>query len=335
MDITISFETSITINDFSLYNKFDENDLYENILTLYALDAFIGALLLGDKVIALTNIENPLIYSHPELPISVLFPQRLDDEIYNIQLTVKDLLKNNYEFIDFYKNYTSTRKYTNTQSIQYIDNTALISTGDALRATHNKTSFFANQLESPICLLLQIYCDTKFSNSPNFIKECLTKAWNENIHIANQLTGITYFTANIPFFLNSILQECKAPEDIWKIALEFRDSKNIKSFRNWLNDLDGETNIKHLLKELNNLKSVTNDVFKENSFFDSFAFGVPLSISLPPITSFKELLIKNKPHFRFYRRLLRDAIKSASFEKEIQRVFKINKERSIEIIKKL
>ena len=345
MKISISHETSLYIDDFA--KDYSINDsLHNNVLTLYSLDAFIGALLFGDEIIAFTNIragfeDKPLIENHPEIPVTVVYPSRCEDELYKVQLAIAEEIKKEPEFISFYKKIVQESNalfirdndpppYTD----EYIDNTALITSGDIFRAINNNASFFANQIESPIVLIHQLQVERAFKNSPNFIRETIRKAWNENIHKATQVCA-TYFTANIPFFLNFILRECKTIEEIWKITMEYRNSNNVKKFRNWLNDMNKETDFKCVLKELNNIENITRDIFEEKNIFDSFALGFPPSISLPPITEIERVITGYKRHFRFYRRLLKDALKSARFENELQRVFNINKETSLNIVHKM
>lgn len=338
MKISISFETSKAMECFDA-NFALNDDLYGNVLTLYSLDAFIGALLLGDEVIAFTNVgENePFIINHPEIPVTVVFPKKCDDKLYQVQLAIAAELKKVPEFINFYENKCQEdkeiilRHFENTD--EYINTTALITSGDIFRAINNDASFFANQIESPIVLIHQFQVENTL-NSPNFVRETIRKAWTENIHKASQVCA-TYFTANIPFFLNFILRECKTIDEIWKITMEYRNSSNLKNFRNWLNDLNVETDLKSVLKELNNIENITKDIFKQKNIFESFALGFPPSISLPSIAEIEGVITGHKRHFRFYRRLLKDALKNAKFENELQRVFKIDKTTALNLVCKM
>ena len=350
MKISISNTTSVQVYTFAL-NPLLNDSLHNNVLTLYSLDAFIGALLLGDEVLAITNVTGniagiPLIDNYPELPVRISYPEKCNDELYNKQLQIAEELKEKPEFINFYKEIV--RESNKILDDEFIDNTALVTSGDIFRAINNDTSFFANQIESPICLINQVQIENKFQNAPNIpnIKEILRKAWNENIHELNQLKGIAYFTANILFFLNSILRECKTPDDIWKISLQYRNSNNnLKKFRNWLNDMSKETDIDYFRKELSKIQYITTDIFdlnnpQKHSIFDSLGIGYPPSVSMSvsmslPITAIKGAIIKNQRHFRFYRRLLKDGLKSAEFEKELQRVFNMDRKLSIEIVNKM
>lgn len=335
MKITISHETSLYIDSFA--QDFFLDDSLDSVMTLHSLDTTIGALLLGEEVISLSNIrigsENrSLIEEHPEIPATVIPPKKLNKDIFKIQLEIAKELKNQAEFISFYKKLILEDDLLNDE---YIDNTALIASGDMLRSIDQNAAFFANQIESPVCLLHQFRVENQLKTTPNFIKETLKRAWNENIRNVNQLSGTPYFTANIPFFLNTILRECKKPEDIWSVVMEYRNKSSVKRFREWLNDIDREDDFKYLLKELNNLNFITQDIFETKSSFDSFALGLPLSVGLPPISEIKGLIIKNKRHFRFYRRLLKDAVENAQFEKELKRVFKLKDKTSSKLISKI
>lgn len=320
---------------------------------LISLDVFLNAILLSEKVYAITNIrigveDAPLIRNHPNLPVEVIPPPVVEDVSYPWEQITNVLLsdegfksivtRSNQERIDNLKEFPAYRSFNLDEEVK-LD--ARIAAGDLWRSMQLGIPFFANQLEAPICIYDQL---VQLGKIPMFRRstaqaavKMVEQVWHTRANEANKLKGFHFFTIRMPFFLLSILRECKNPEDIWTVAAQMREERAIKAFRAWAAQVDQDTNIDRFSKEIVEIQdlaiqmkgAITKDISQT-----TIELGLSPTISLP-LSSIKTLwsgMWRSDRHLRFLKRLFRNAVEVGKLENELCRVFKLQGDQAREVV---
>ena len=326
-------------------------------LKLLCLDAFIHALLLSEKVYVITPYSMDVFLNrHADLPIETIFPGTFDDPNFPRDELVGLLLsdsayssivsKENQEALDFLKSVEQAIVPDSELSKlvrggdfvkKLVETNALITVGDLWRARKLGLPFFASQLETPICIYDQLALSHSSSGMVKSVSQTgvnlVKEIWYAKAYEANKLKGFGFFTLRMPLFLLTVLRECKFPEDIWTIASQMREVREVRALRDCFTDMDSETNLAKFIGRFSDMERLANDLVrieKKQESQTTIQLGIPPSVTLPVPSPGRLWDSVRRPgrQLRFLKRLFRNAIEVGRLEDELVRVFNVGIEQA-------
>lgn len=299
-------------------------------MELLALEALVSGMITCERVYALTTVRigiehQPLFASAPNLPVEVVYPWSSPDPEYPRDDIVRALM--------------ADPLFKRLYGEESAKDTAFITAGDLWRSAMLGTAFLASETESNICLLDQLSNATKdFYRSPtDNIVGIVRSAWLSTVEDANALKGRRFFRASMPLFLASILRESQTIDDIWRVTMQMRGTKEAAAFRAWLSEVQGEEDVVRVALRMKELRNVIGDVFHitaTDGLDISVGIGFPPSIDIP-WSRLVKWLKPQKPHLRFLKRTVASAIAATQPESDLCRVFGVSRELAIATVRLL
>lgn len=327
--VAISYSTAMSVN---LLGRIDYTPA-ELAIDLIALDTFLQGIVTFERVYAISpvfpGVNSPLIPGHPEIPVETVFPPGNPPEMHSME-AFKQALLADPAFAKLMKLEYGTFNNSNTfrSEDEYVEATATITAGDLWRARGLELPFLASQLESGLCLEDQLGTPSaRLPGVQGSALELIHSAWAALAGDANRLKNQPFFSTRMPLLLLTVLRECQTIDDVWRVAMQLRTTKEARAFREWAVVVERETDVRVVAGHMREVTSLVDDLFRvsgSRSFDVSFGIGFPPSISLsgaPVRFRFK----RERPHLRFLRRLAGDALAASRIEPHVVRVLEASK----------
>jgi len=147
---------------------------------------------------------------------------------------------------------------------------------------------------------------------------------------ANVEIGVKVYDVYLPAILSVILREANKPQDILQIALQMRDLKEAKLFREWSYEFDFDrTRIDHLNREVDRIQGLSDQFakginseprqFPVQLLLNPLPVQVNIPIKIPKLLS--KLRKKKHNHLSFLHTMWNRFISVRSLRNEMARVF--------------
>jgi len=321
MDFETLFYGNRWLSDRDLFNPFDSARI---LLTAAHL---IESIVTKERIVFFAWDRDTPISGAPDLPFK-MYP--IEKTFHDFKSTLnktdpallRNILSASADYETYLRNLTPFDKLPQYSKAR-IKEIGQVLIGDMLRAQDYGIPFSPTSLESGACLFRIVRQNLARPDASSAAIRIIESARSPLAELTNERMSARLYDLRVPAVFAAATRNAKDFQDLLKVALQMRQTKEAKAFRKWAREVDNDSNLARVAESLDVVQDLSDGLAKGIeqkprevqvqlgvSFIGSFQITIPFRLPR-----------KRERHLTFLKSLFSESCEVESLDQEIRRVF--------------
>jgi hypothetical protein len=339
-DVAISFRSFLDIDPSSitsgLYKNPSLSSPFEVCMFLLNLANLIEGIVTQNCIYCFAWEQGPAFSEYPNLPVRMLpIHKSLPDYKKALAAQGAGLPTELDEIASEYDELISSHEGLLTVSgINAVPFQSRILLGDILRSQELGLNFYPSALESNPCIYKIVRENVSRPQVSRVAVDLMESARRPLAVKSNERIKAKIFDAYVPAVFGAVLRDSRDLDDLFRIAVQMRETREAKAFRKWAASVDLDENLARIDQELSQVQILADDLAKGIdqkpkeiqlqlgvSFIGSVQLSIPVSIRR-----------KRKRHLTFLKSLFDMSSDVARLNDHVKRVLAIDRPEAFDLL---
>lgn len=307
-----------------------DRDFYgpqESARILLTVSHFIESLVTKERLVFFGwDLENPFDKA-PELPLRMfpiqkVYPEFVSELSRSDPMLLSDVKSVLSEYIEYSKRQVSLDTLS-THDPEMVKAEGHILMGDMFRAQYYGIPFSPTPIESGACLYSIARRNLKRSDTSRAAIRLIESARTPLATITNDRMDAQIFDLRVPAIFAAVARNANDFQDLLRVALQMRQTKEAQAFREWAREVDSDRNLASVSTSLAEIQGLSDELAKgieEKNREVQVQLGVSFIGSFQVTIPFR-LPQKRTHHLTFLKSLFSESCKVERLDQEIRRIF--------------